>query len=451
MTNNPWIDSATLLGLPVAFGILSGWALRRLGVPAWLGLLVLVASPSVALLGDWILLGFWNLGLIGLEFGLSFWIFLTARAPFRVGTAVAVLVVVGLMVVEGVTRALYPEPWNPNTQAWPHLTSETLRQPLSRGEIPRLWPAPMDSWPSGAQPQRPFMIHAGDSMIVGRDYPPGERATDHLKQLTPNIDHINLGMSTTGPDIQFLELFDRLDRAPRRPFMVVHHVFVGNDIENLDCDRNFCEGGWLLEYGPEGAAPCRHLRWHFSVRDLIATTGPPYLLSVATTFSRAARFASNEFSTFRIRADRCQTAPLEGPHPQDYERRWEHFQEIFRTERDRLSERGITLVVSILPFRRALESLTPEMTEGRKVHGRMVDVLRRLGIRVLDIWDALYDAVQHDGSERYFLPNGDVHFNVAGHEFYARWLAHRLDPDIALATSAARSPGGAVAVEEGPQ
>jgi hypothetical protein len=411
--------------------MLSGWALRRWGVPAWLVLPVLLLSPLVALLGDWIRLGFWNLGLIGLEFGVSVWIFLAADAPFQVGTLVAVLVVAGLATVEAATRAFLPEPWTPNTQAWPHLTSETLRQPLSRGEIPRLWPAPMDSWPSGAEPQKPFMVHMGDSMIVGRDYPPGERATDQLKQLIPQVDQVNLAMSNTGPDIQFLELFDRLDRAPRRPFLVVHHVFVGNDIENLDCDRNFCDGGWVLEYTPEEAVPCRHLRWRFSARDLLVAAEPPYVLSVATTFSRAARFASNEFSTLRIRNDRCQTAPLEGPHPEDYERRWEHFAAIFRTEQRRLAERGITLVVSILPYRPALESSTPEATEGRKVHRRMVEVCRQLGVRTLDIWDALYKAVQRDGSERYFLPNHDVHFNVDGHQFYARWLVDQLQSDIA--------------------
>src|SRR5262249_48546096 len=165
----------------------------------------------------------------------------------------------GLAAVEGATRVWLPEPWNVNTQAWPHLTTETLRQPLSRGEIPRLWPAPMNDWPTTTPAQFPFVVHLGDSLIVRRDYPPGERATDILKELIPDVGEVNLGMSTTGPDIQFLELFDRLDRAPHRPVMVVHHVFVGNDIENLDCDRNFCESGTLLEYGPDRVVPSRHL------------------------------------------------------------------------------------------------------------------------------------------------------------------------------------------------
>src|SRR5262249_15299580 len=145
--SNPWIVSALLLAFPTLFGALCGTELRRFGIPGWAGLFAVLFSPLLALLADWLLLGFWDLGLIGLIFGTSVWIYLSAKDAFPVAVAVIVTVVLGLLAVEATTRALLSEPWTPNAHAWPHLTQETLRQPLSRGEIPRMWPAPMDSWP----------------------------------------------------------------------------------------------------------------------------------------------------------------------------------------------------------------------------------------------------------------------------------------------------------------
>jgi len=414
------ICGALLFG-PLMGGMALGRLLRRLRVPAWIGAILFCLGPTAGLTADWIPLGFWNLAGIGIGAGAGTWIGLSADLSLPGLALMTGLTLVGVGVLE--VRARWeghrPEPW----KGFPALVQPTMKAAIERGEIPRRWGG------GAANPTsltaRPYLVHLGDSMIANG------RFTARLDQLLPALAHENLGMPGTGTDVQFVELLRWLDAAPRPPLLVVHHLFSGNDIDDLDQDYDFCANHMVVEYEPDGVYPCRHLRWQFSLRDLINQSPPPYLLWIASSYLAVASQALDGVRQLHIATANHGPTVEHGTVAADWEQRWAHFEALMKAEHDELQRRGIALVASVLPFRGALESTTPQTTLGWRAQTRMLEVLRRLQIPALDFWPPLFDAVRREGSPAWFKPGQDVHFNDRGVDLYDGWLAPQLPSLIA--------------------
>jgi hypothetical protein len=153
---------------------------------------------------------------------------------------------------------------------------------------------------------------------------------------------------------------------------------------------------------------------------------PPYPLRVATGWSYAARHAAAAFSRFVL--------PLDLPggfirgEGEGTEQGWDHFARIVARMRDELRARDIELIVDLLPNRGALESADPPATSSYRTRRRAKEITSRLGIRTLDAWDLFAEALQRNGSRRYFRDEHDIHFTPEGHRLLADWLAAQLPP-----------------------
>lgn len=428
----PLLVSAVLLVAPFLLGLAMGSLARNLQLPKAVAAPILACMPLLALTADWIPLGFWNLAFFGLEVALGGLLALGGATP-SASVAMVGVFAVSLGAVEVMARLFLPPLARATLPSNPVLFVTTRRTALAAGEIPRLWPVPPGDTADGDARSLPSVWHLGDSMVRGSDLPPGGKATDELKPLLPGFKEVNFGMPGTGPDIQYYVLLQELKSARQAPRLVVHHLFPGNDIEDMDQDFHFCGGSGILEYLPSKPVPCRHPHWQFSLQDLLLEATPPYLVLATEGYSVAAANASNSFLMLHARMDawKGRARIVDDPHPPDYERRWEHVEQILAAERDELRGRGIRLMVAVFPYRQSLERAEPEKTEAAIVHRRMLDIAQRLGIPTIDAWPAFQDAVRRDGSAQYFLPPQDIHFNLAGHKLYARLLADEMRQQLA--------------------
>lgn len=107
--------------------------------------------------------------------------------------------------------------------------------------------APPDHPPTA---EGPLVIHLGDSMTYGDGFREAEAFPALLNQLQPERVHVNDGIWAVGNDFQYLLLHKVL--AVQRPLLVVVHVYVGNDIYEIDRPYECCESGPLLEYSAGG-------------------------------------------------------------------------------------------------------------------------------------------------------------------------------------------------------
>ena len=430
--NWPLLVTAVLLVVPFLLGLAIGSAMRNLRLPKLAAAVILVCKPLLALTADWIPLGFWNLAFFGLEVMLGGFLSLGGATPSVILAMVGVFAV-SVGTLEVMARLFLPPMQRATLPANPVLFVSTRRTTLAIGEIPRLWPVPPGDRSQGDTRLLPSVWHLGDSMVRGSDLPPGGKATDELETLLPGFNEVNIGMPGTGPDIQYYVLLQWLKSARQAPVLVIHHLFPGNDIEDMDQDFHFCDGNGIIEYLPSKPVPCRHPHWQFSVQDLLLEATPPFIVLATEYYSVAAANASNAFLMLHARMDawKGRARIVDDPHSPDYPLRWQHLDRIMATERDELRSRGIPLVVAVFPYRQSLESADPEKTEASIVRRRMLDIAQRLGIPTIDAWPAFEDAVRRDGSARYFLPPQDIHFNLEGHQLYARLLADETRKQLA--------------------
>ncbi len=437
LPNDAFAALTMLVVLPLVCGILLGRYTRHLEAPRALGPTVFLAAPLLGLLAAWIPLGFWNLVFAGGVFATAYWVAAWAHEPARTLLALGVTVGLSLCVLELASRLFLSD--HPLLQgvgaSQPRLYNEPTRAIVARGDIPILWPSPTSRPEDFRRGTKPYHLRVGDSMVTGDDL------TDELRRRIPTLDEAEIGIPGSGPDIQLYVLSRWLQEASRPPVLVTHHVFAGNDIGNLDCDYDFCGGGGLLEYGPDGPVPCRHLEWKYSAPFLIAESPPPYVLGLASGFSTFARIGIGALRRVGNKDAICKTINADDPRPDDWDLRWTHFESIMRSERDMLDRQGIRLVAVVVPYRPSLESGTPESTGGYEIQTRMVETLRRLHIHTLDAWPLFRAAVTRDGSEKYFRPNRDIHWRQSGTQLYAAWLAEQLVPDLEASASLVADEG----------
>jgi hypothetical protein len=98
----------------------------------------------------------------------------------------------------------------------------------------------------------PLVVHLGDSMTFGEGVREVEAFPAVLDARQPDVVHANYGVWAVGTDFEYLLLQKIL--AAHRPAMVVLHVYVGNDIFDIDRPYECCEAGPLLDYPPSGPA-----------------------------------------------------------------------------------------------------------------------------------------------------------------------------------------------------
>lgn len=262
----------------------------------------------------------------------------------------------------------------------------------------------------------------GDSMTFGWGLPEADAFPARLGELQPTVTHANYGVCSVGTDFEYLLLQQIL--ADHAPAVVVLHVYVGNDVYDIDRPYECCAGRPLLDYSSTTLrAACDVPRWGFTLTARVSRSPPPYPLRAATAWSDAARHLSAAFSRATFQLDRSPNfVRSEG---EASELGWTHFERIVREMRDQLRARGSDLMVNLLPDRRAIQSEQPLSSPSYKTRERIGALTAELGIRTLDAWDLFEEAIKRDGDERYFFP-GDIHFSPEGHRLLASWLAERL-------------------------
>jgi len=423
----PWALAGVLVVLPLLAGIGLARALRRWRW-GWLwGVVALIAQTLIAIVllpqvGVWDTVSVGTLLIVGLVFG-------AAHLDRRNAALLIGSFAIGLTGLELAARWYLPQPprFPPpedalfvlSPAAWDAGCSVLYGPAGVDDEIGLLRRASISPRKPG-----PLVVHLGDSMTFGDGVPKEATFPALLDARQPNVAHANYGVWAVGTDFEYLLLQKVL---AERPAMVVLHVYVGNDIYDIDRPYACCDAGPLLDYA-QGvpSARCPSARWRFPLALRLSRSPAPYPLRVASGWSYAAAHAVAAWSRLASRWEpRSDFIRAEG---EGSERGWEHFTQILTKMRDDLRAQDIPLVVSLLPNRSALDARGPSLMASDRARRRIAAVTAQLGIQTLDAWDLFVDAVQRDGSAPYFRDPHDIHFTPEGHRLLADWLATQLPP-----------------------
>jgi lysophospholipase L1-like esterase len=416
-----------LVGGPLLAGLLLGDALRQWRGGAFLGVLAIVLLTFAALealpqLGAWDTISLGGLVAAGLLLG---------RARLDRGRA-WVLIATSVLALAGLEAAvrfwLPPPPHFPapgeaalvfKPAAWDAGCLVLYGAGSVDDDVHVLRRSPPDS---SARRHRPLVVHLGDSMTFGEGVGDAEAFPALLHARHPTVVHRNYGVWAVGTDFQYLLL--RRVLAEHSPAMVVLHIYVGNDIYDIDRPYACCDAGPLLEYGPDGPAPrCERAHWSFPLGFRLSRSPPPYPLRVATFWSYTARHAAAAFS--RLVSQLEPGADYIRSAGEATESDWHHFTQILATMRDEIPD-DVALVVDLLPSRQTLEADHPTISPSYRAAQRIAQITAELGIPTLDAWHVFADAVKRDGSRRYFRNEHDIHLTPEGHRLLADWLETQL-------------------------
>ncbi len=287
----PALIAVSLVLGPLGVGFELGRVVARWPWRSVIALALAVAAPLAALglatsmpdVGTWDLISVGVLAGVGILFGAG------VGATPRAGELLLVLgsTLLCLLVVELGARWLMgpAPPWPPAREASLVLT-RSARGPacdaLYPDELPDLFQTRTTGLPDGER-----TLHVGDSMVEGESVQPDQAFPAVLTAMGDDGTHINAGVRAVGPDYYLQVVRQWTARlAVRR---VVVHLFLGNDLDNIDLGYHCCMGGPLLDYS-DGAprSNCPEPRWGFSTAQLLETSPAPYPLRVATGFSAAA-------------------------------------------------------------------------------------------------------------------------------------------------------------------
>ena len=426
----PLAIAVGLVAAPLLAGVMLVRALQRSAwrLPRLLGIAVALSLTSVgaALLQH---LSLWDVVFSGILM-ISGVVFGAARADWRSILVFAVASASALAGLEvAVRRWLPPPPRFPppedasfiiKTADWDVGCAVLYGPEGVDRQIQHLRAAP-DQRPRKAGP---LVVHLGDSMTFGYGIREKDAFPALLNARDDRVVHANYAVSTVGPDFEYLLL--RKVLATHRPAMVVLHVYLGNDITDIDRPYECCDMGPLLTYLPDGPQPrCPTARWGFTLASRLSRSPPPYPLRVATVWSHAARHAAATLPRLLYSLDQPPSIINGGDAT---EAAWVHFAQILTRMRDDVSADGAVLVVDMLPARDALESKDPDGTVVYQTRRRVAEITAALGIPTLDAWDLFAGAVARDGARKYFLPERDIHFTADGHRLVADWLQRTLPP-----------------------
>lgn len=267
-----------------------------------------------------------------------------------------------------------------------------------------------------------LVVHVGDSMTFGEGVRDEETFPWLLDRRDPAVVHRNYGIWAVGVDFEYLLLQRVL--AEHSPAMVVLHLYVGNDVYDIDRPYACCDAGPLLDYGTSGpTARCPKPHWRFPVTFRLSRSPPPYPLRVVANWSFAARHCAAALSRWASALE--PGAAFISAEGEANESDWDHFAQILAQLRDDLAGKT-QLVVVLLPARRALEAADPNGSASYIAGKRIEKITTALGIRTLDPWNVFVEAVKKDGSRKYFLDENNIHFTPEGNRLLADWLEKEL-------------------------
>ncbi len=447
----PNLVRVLFLALAYLLGSVSlGWALgrplrRRLQSPSWRRTLIALPFllsppaawlllPSLPWIGAWDILLALLLASLGFARGLR--ISRGRLGQRALGPLVALVLTATLLEIGTRWLAPFDPEMPPSAQARLVFRYETREYGCAALE-PEAHPyfIPMPCPEAGAEdqmcPEKPRVIHVGDSMVHGDTLDPSETFSAELGRLQPGVAHLRAGFPFTGTDLHWLVA--RTWARYFKPTLIILHIFTGNDI--LDMARPYicCDAGPLADFsGAKARALCPPLRWHFDRRRLVVQSPAPFILRALSDWSAFARLTVHAWG-------RWSNAIVLDDHSkgrrQDDPALWHAFELSVRALRDDLRALGVPLRVVLLPQRAALESKNPPTAEGNRVRLRMKAVLEKLGIEPLDPWPLFLELVQRDGPGPWFAKSvpWDMHFSKKGHARYARWLLDSLPELRALA------------------
>jgi hypothetical protein len=427
-----WLLALGTLVLPVLAGAFAGAGLARLRGRLrswWSGGLVFVLSllPTLVLPMEWLLVGFYDLALMGGLFAVS--LILTGhRWGARVGRREVALIGVGVLLgglcAETGARLLLPNP-----PAFPPPAAANLLLPAGGGFphhgetcealFPTLYPETLAR--RYRYPSRPIQVlHAGDSMLAGIDAPPEERTVPRLNGADPEVSHIDGGFPGTAPDHYYLITRRWLQQVPVD--LVVWHVYVYNDVENpLAHPYSCCDNLPPLDF-TRGQLVERCLvpseAGFFGNR--VVNSPAPYVLRLATQFSYLARGLSEAIG----RGPRA--AVVDGVSVAE---RLLRVRTVIARAKEELDEMGIPMVMVMVPFRGEWEPYTHVLDVQRSNRAFLQALCAELDIPCLDGREAFNGVVDREGVRPFFVnePVWDIHFSSRGQQVYADWL-HRVLP-----------------------
>lgn len=430
--------AAALLLLPCALGVGVGALLRRIvghrlgGVLPALLLLLLPAGLSLAMVARFPVVGVWDAVFEGLVVGGG--ALLAGHAIFAdrrriVLSALALLL--GLAGCELLCRVALPSPPGFPTEGGVHFwLSDAMHSERSLAhwdtlskdivchayypEYKRIFSDRFDigivtpsSTLARAAAQR-HVLHIGDSLTYGSDVARDQTFVAALGRLDAGVEHVNAGVPGIAPDAYYLLIRSWIDKRPWD--LVVMYLYEENDLDGLDADFPCTNWQPLLAYRGGRAVPRVERPTQIDVTAagwtwLRLHSPPPYLIRALVEKSSAAAYAAALFAAepYALAMQSDQT-------------RMAHLEAILATTRDLLRQRGLPLLVVLLPGQRWVQD-DPHPTHPAP---QIVALTRRLGLPILDLSDALR-AAWRQGRDLY-LPNRNVHYRPAGHEVVGQWL-----------------------------
>jgi len=436
-----YVLAAGSLAIPVLAGLLLARVLRRvvrgskLGasdrLSGWFWGIALLLLPVLSLFCppfSLVAVGFWDVLLTGLLAGVG--LFAGAHAAARNIERKNLLLLflsllAGFGLLEVAARTLLPpaptfeEPWECRfvLEPWGEYAME---EEACKMLHPDEFPDRMRGRMHRAGDARRRVLHVGDSLVYMTE-PGGKSFPELLSKMEPGTVHVNAGVPGMGPDYYYL--LARRWLAKERFDLVVMHLFVGNDLGDMDDIRTCSDLGPLLDYEETGAGLHAVPRfdgpeWGTFGGPPFMASPPPYSLRVACGFSVAARNLQKLY--YRAAESALSNQPEE--------QAWSHLEAVLATSSEELAAAGVPMVVVLMPHR-------PWLSDAR-FRDRDDDMRKRIermcaehAIPVLVPWGEFAAAVGQLGIDRWFLDGvEDNHFSTAGHEWMAGWLHGKL-PD----------------------
>lgn len=440
------VVAVALLVAPVALGFLAGSAIRRAGgrgpvLRALFWIAAVVAPlPAALLFGEVALsVGVWDVALRVLLFTAVAALALSAVDDrVAAGNLLLAIASVGitLLSVELLLRActdLRPLPAPP-------VTGVGAVHPLGLEPICGAIYAAEEviSDRLGGQHQRTVILHLGDSMVYGTGAGGMEHAFPRrLGEMDGARTHVNAGFHASSTDGQWLLLRRWLPRL--RPRMVVHYVFVGNDLHELDRASICC--GMRTLVTDEGSPRCDSPDYEVPPGRRLVLSPAPFEARVVASRSLLAAQTVRGFAQLGFWLARTLEIDTEPPLPPFQQGKFERFARLEQAIRDTVASAGADLVVVLLvPRPTAAVAISGEPAavdmwsgEGPAAVEIVRGILAHLGIDTIDTTDFMESLVGAADADDWFARDtpGDFHFSARGHEALAHWLWPQLGARLA--------------------
>lgn len=424
-----------LLGLLMAAGLRALLPGRRRHLPLAAPLLVGPVALALAAIPHTDALSFWDVLIGGLcvASGVALGMLQPAGRVLSRGCRVGAKVLVGLLFAEVIVRVALPP-----VGSVPPPRAARLVVPVTNRDPPCNIIFPTDDWLRETllrdAPERPTVLHIGDSMVAGIGVSASENFVSDLGAAQPSIRHLNLGAVGAGPDVYLLALSRWT--PPMRPRLAVVYLFAGNDLFDLNAQYLCCPGGGLLrDEGGRLTPRCPTPRWKIPLATHLASSPPPFVLRALAGVSHTAGHLLILVTRVQQDVFRRGLGMAHSPHdPASEVPRWGLFARTIRAIAATAAEHHTPLLMVVLPSRTTLERTLGldavahdywvDRSMGEAGHQQIVATVREAGIDVLDAWDFVRAAMVQDGVAPLFAREypGDVHFSALGHRRMADWL-----------------------------